>query len=33
MLIGGKKVEETPQFINALEERQRLIRKEYDVKM
>lgn len=33
LLIGGKKVEETPQFINALEERQRLIRKEYDVKM
>lgn len=26
MLIGGKKVEDTPQFRNALEEKQRLIR-------
>jgi hypothetical protein len=33
MLIGGKKIEDTPQFRSALEEKQRLIRKEYDVKM
>ena len=33
MLIGGKKIEDTPQFRNALEEKQRVIRKEYDEKM
>lgn len=33
MLIGGKKIEDTPQFRSALEEKQRMIRKEYDVKM
>lgn len=33
LLVGGKKVEDTPQFRNALEERQRMIRKEYDEKM
>ena len=33
MLIGGKKIEDTPQFRTALEERQRIIRKEYDEKM
>jgi kinesin family protein 3/17 len=29
-LIGGKKMEDTPQFKNALEERQRAIREEYE---
>jgi hypothetical protein len=33
MLEGGSKVQDTPQFRNALEERQRLIRNEYDEKM
>ena len=33
MLIGGKKVEDTPQFRNALEEKQRLIRQEYEMKL
>lgn len=33
MLIGGQKIEDTPQFRNALEEKQRVIRKEYDEKM
>ena len=33
MLLGGQKIEDTPQFRNALEERQRVIRKEYDEKM
>lgn len=32
MLIGGKKVEDLPQFRNALEEKQRLIRQEYELK-
>lgn len=30
LLIGGKKLEETPQFITALEEKQKAIRKEYE---
>lgn len=33
MLEGGQKIQDTPQFRSALEERQRLIRKEYDEKM
>lgn len=33
MLIGGKKIEDTPQFRSALEEKQRLIRQEYEVKL
>ena len=33
MLIGGKKIEDTPQFRNALEEKQRLMRAEFDEKM
>lgn len=33
MLIGGKKIEDTPQFRNALEEKQRILRKEFDEKM
>lgn len=33
MLMGGHKIEDTPQFRNALEEKQRVIRKEYDEKM
>jgi thymidine phosphorylase len=30
MLIGGKKIEDTPQFRSALEEKQRMIRQEYE---
>ena len=30
LLVGGKKIEDTPQFKTALEERQRLIRQEYE---
>ncbi|CAG9315544.1 unnamed protein product [Blepharisma stoltei] len=30
LLVGGKKLEETPQFIIALEEKQKAIRKEYE---
>jgi len=30
LLVGGKKIEDTPQFKNALEERQRAIRMEYE---
>lgn len=33
MLHGGQKIEETPQFLNALEERQNLIRREYETKL
>jgi hypothetical protein len=33
MLIGGKKIEDTPQFRNALEEKQRIIRQEYETKL
>ena len=33
MLIGGKKVEETAQFRSALEERQKIIRQEYEIKL
>lgn len=33
VLVGGQKIEDTPQFRSALEERQRIIRKEYEVKM
>ena len=33
MLIGGEKIEETPQFRNALEEKQKIIRKEYEGKI
>lgn len=33
MLLGGKKIEDTPQFRSALEEKQKLIRKEYESKM
>jgi kinesin family protein 3/17 len=33
MLVGGKKIEDTPQFRNALEEQQRLIRQEYEQKL
>jgi uncharacterized protein YfbU (UPF0304 family) len=33
MLIGGKKIEDTPQFRSALEEKQRIIRQEYEVKL
>ena len=33
MLEGGKKIEDTPQFRSAVEEKHRLIRLEYDEKM
>lgn len=33
MLIGGKKIEETPQFRTLLEEKQKLIRQEYEQKL
>ena len=33
LLIGGKKIEDTPQFRNALEEKQKLIRQEYEMKL
>lgn len=33
MLVGGQKIEDTPQFRNALEAKQQVIRKEYDEKM
>jgi predicted RNase H-like nuclease (RuvC/YqgF family) len=33
VLVGGKHIEETPQFKSALEERQRIIRQEYETKL
>ena len=33
MLIGGKKIEDTPQFRVALEEKQRILREEYENKL
>lgn len=33
ILIGGKKIEDLPQFRNALEEKQRIMRMEFDEKM
>ncbi len=33
MLVGGKKIEDTPQFRSALEEHQRQMHKEYEVKL
>jgi len=33
MLIGGRKIEDTPQFRTALEHQQRLIRQEYEIKL
>ncbi len=33
MLIGGKKIEDTPQFRVALEEKQRIIKQEYENKL
>ena len=33
MLAGGKTIEDTPQFRSALEEQQKLIRQEYEVKL
>ena len=33
MLIGGKKIEDTPQFRSALEEKQKIIRLEYEEKL
>lgn len=33
LLVGGKKIEDTPQFKSALEEKQRLIRQEYESKL
>ena len=33
LLVGGKKIEDTPQFKSALEEKQRIIRQEYEGKL
>ena len=33
LLLGGKKIEDTPQFLYALEERQKVIKEEYDKKL
>ena len=33
MLIGGQKIEDTPQFRNALEAKHKIIREEYDLKL
>ena len=33
VLVGGQAIEDTPQFQTALEEKQRLIRQEYEVKL
>ena len=33
VLVGGQAIEDTPQFQSALEEKQRVIRKEYEVKL
>eukprot|EP01022_Parablepharisma_sp_SALTPOND_P020695 TRINITY_DN3846_c0_g1_i1.p1 TRINITY_DN3846_c0_g1~~TRINITY_DN3846_c0_g1_i1.p1 ORF type:complete len:725 (+),score=104.86 TRINITY_DN3846_c0_g1_i1:732-2906(+) len=33
MLLGGKKIEDTPQFRTALEEKQRIIHQEYEMKL
>lgn len=33
MLIGGKAIEDTPQFRSALEKKQQIIRQEYEVKL
>jgi len=33
LLIGGKKLEDLPQFKSALEEKQKIIREEYDHKL
>jgi kinesin family protein 3/17 len=33
MLVGGKLVEDTPQFRTALEAKQKLIRQEYELKL
>ena len=33
MLIGGQIIEETPQFRNALEQKQKQIRQEYESKL
>jgi hypothetical protein len=33
MLVGGQAIEDTPQFQSALEEKQRLIRMEYEGKL
>jgi kinesin family protein 3/17 len=33
MIVGGKKVEETPQFLMALEEKQSALKQEYEIKL
>ena len=33
VLEGGKKIQDTPEFRTALEERQRMIQREFDIKM
>ena len=33
MLIGGRKIEDTPQFRSALEEQQKIIRQQYEKRL
>lgn len=33
LLVGGRKIEETPQFRNALEEQQKIIRQQYEKRL
>lgn len=33
LLVGGRKIEETPQFRNALEEQQKIIRQQYETRL
>ena len=33
LLIGGRKIEDTPQFRNALEEQQKIIREQYEQRL
>jgi len=33
MLVGGQKIEDTPQFRSALEQQQKMIRQQYEKKL
>ena len=33
LLLGGRKIEDTPQFRNALEQQQKIIREQYEKKL
>ena len=33
LLVGGRKIEETPQFRSALEEQQKIIRQQYEKRL